>query len=152
MRRKWRRIRSLSFRQLRVLAASLMLMPMVQFALRRKGFSRTAGALAARSDRPVRTASPADVRELAVPVGMVASRKVVGAACLGRSLVLWFLARRRGFDVELVIGAAAPQDGVLPAHAWVEYDGVPVNDSLDVRERFGSFEVQLPRLSAAVAP
>ena len=30
---------------------------------------------------------------------------------------------------------------------WVEVAGEPVNDALDVRERFGSFGLQLPRLT-----
>lgn len=77
----------------------------------------------------------------------MAGRSVVGAPCLGRSLVLWFLLRRRGVDAELVIGAEAPRGGELPAHAWVEVAGEPVNDALDVRDRFGSFGLQLPRLT-----
>jgi hypothetical protein len=77
----------------------------------------------------------------------VAGRQIVGARCLGRSLVLWFLLRRRGIDAELVIGAEAPRNGSLPAHAWVEVSGEPVNDAPDVRARYGSFELELPRLS-----
>lgn len=147
MRRELARCRSLSFEQLWVLAQSLVLVPAIQFWMRRRGFGRTAARLAAWSDRPAAAATPERVRALAVPVGMVASRKLVGAACLGRSMALWFLARRRGLDVELVIGAAAPENGTLPAHAWVEYQGVPVNDVANVRERYGSFGVQLPRLT-----
>lgn len=77
---------------------------------------------------------------------MVAGRSVVGARCLGRSLVLWFLLRRRGIDAELVLGAVANGTSEFLAHAWVEVDGKPVNDTPDVRERYGSFGLQLPRL------
>jgi len=80
---------------------------------------------------------------------VVAGRRLVGAPCLARSLVVWFLLRRRGIDAVLVIGAADPGDGVLPAHAWVEVDGEPVNDDAGVRVRYGSFGVYLPRLQRA---
>ena len=89
-------------------------------------------------------------RRAAMAVAVVASRKVVGAPCLARSLVLWFLMRRRGVDAEVVIGAEMPGEGPLFAHAWVEVLGEPINDEPNVRERFGSFGVQLPRLSRAI--
>jgi len=105
-------------------------MPLVQLSLRVRGFTRTAGMLASHSQRRAGPADPPDA-----------------PPCLGRSLVLWFLLRRRGIDAELVIGAGTPRGGELPAHAWVEVAGEPVNDAFDVRERFGSFGLQLPRLT-----
>ena len=66
--------------------------------------------------------------------------------------MLWFLLRRRGIDAELVIGAAAPHAGELPAHAWVEAAGEPLNEAPDVRERFGSFDLKLPRLTGPGDP
>jgi len=119
----------------------------VQISLRYRGFKRTAGALAARSKRRPVPTEPREARPFSEAVALVAGRPVVGAQCLVRSLVLWFLLRRRGVDAQLVIGAAVPQGDELPAHAWVEVAGVPVNDTLDVRERFGSFELRLPRLA-----
>jgi hypothetical protein len=132
-----------------VILASLVLLPAVQISLRFRGFKRTAGALAARSERPPVPAQPAEARPAAEAVGLVAGRSVIGARCLGRSLVLWFLLRRRGVDAELVIGVEIPRGGELPAHAWVEVAGEPVNDAPDVRERFGSFDLHLPRLADA---
>lgn len=147
MARRLSLLRSLTREQWRVVCASLLLLPGVQLSLRTRGFTRTAGMLANRSGRHAVPADPCDVRPLGEAVGLVAGRSVVGARCLGRSLVLWFLLRRRGVDAELVIGAEAPRGGKLPAHAWVEVNGEPVNDALDVRERFGSFGLQLPRLT-----
>jgi transglutaminase-like putative cysteine protease len=130
------------------LLASLVLLPAVQISLRLRGFKRTAAALAAWSERRPVLAKPSDARPAAEAVGLVAGRSVVGARCLGRSLVLWFLLRRRGIDAELVIGADVPRARNLSAHAWVEVDGEPVNDALNVRERYGGFDLQLPRLAA----
>jgi hypothetical protein len=146
MRRRLKRLRSLSRAQRRVVLVSAFLLPSVQASLRIRGFKRTAATLAARSRRKPISGSPADARPAAEAVAMVAGRSVVGARCLGRSLVLWFLLRRRGIDAELVLGAVANGTSEFLAHAWVEVDGKPVNDTPDVRERYGSFGLQLPRL------
>lgn len=152
MRRRWTRLRSLSATQIWIIAASLVLLPTVNLSVRLRGFVETAAVLAARSARPVRPATAESARPIAEAVAVVAGRPLVGARCLGRSLVLWFLLRRRGVDAELVIGAAASQPGApLPAHAWVEVDGAPVNDTTDVRARYPSFDVPLPRLPRANA-
>jgi hypothetical protein len=144
--RRWRRLRSLDLDQWRTLLVSLVLLPAIQLALRVRGFTWTARVLAARSDAPARPPDGTYARRAAEAVAIVGGRRLVGARCLGRSLLLWFLLRRRGTDAELVIGADAVQAGSLPAHAWVEVDGVPVNDVPEVRQRFGSFEIPLPRL------
>ena len=148
LRRRFDRLLGLNAVQWRALGASLFLVPAVQVSLQRKGFLVTARFLGRRSDRrPV--APDVDLgRRLSEAVAIVAGRRLVGAPCLSRSLVVWFLLRRRGIDAEVVIGAEPPTDGVLPAHAWVEVDGVPVNDAPTVRDRFGSFGVKLPRLGA----
>lgn len=147
MGRRLRLLRALTREQWRVVFASLLLLPGVQVSLRLRGFTRTAGVLARHSQRRAVPADPHDARPLGDAVGLVAGRSVVGARCLGRSLVLWFLLRRRGVDAELVIGAEAPRGEELQAHAWVEVAGEPVNDAPNVRERFGSFGLHLPRLS-----
>jgi Transglutaminase-like superfamily len=146
MRRRLARLRRLSTAQRLAVLWALFLVPATRLSLRVLGFSRTARALARSSDR---RPSPVDLegaREAAEAVSLVAGQAVVGARCLGGSLALWFILRRRGIDAELVIGADAPKHGALAAHAWVEVTGVPVNDMPNVRERFGSFDLRLPRL------
>lgn len=65
-----------------------------------------------------------------------------GASCLVRSLALLGLLRRRGLGAQLRVGvgATAPR---LEAHAWVELDGVPVNDAADVAARYPPFDGSL---------
>lgn len=152
MGRRVARARALDIAQWRVVAASLVLVPAVRASLHLRGFGPTARVLARLSDRPASGALPRDPRSAAAAVAVVAGRSVVGTRCLGRSLVLWFLLRRRGVDAELVIGAAPPGGGSLHAHAWVEVAGEPVNDEPDVRARFGSFDLPLPRLTARAEP
>lgn len=79
---------------------------------------------------------PVPVTVLASAVSTVAGWPRRPSRCLGRSLALWWLARCRGYELELLMGVAAPRAGVLPAHAWVEYGGTPVNDTISVRERY----------------
>jgi len=51
--------------------------------------------------------------------------------------------RRRGVASQLRIGVRINQ-GILDAHAWVEYAGTPVNDREDVGEQFSPFAEILP--------
>lgn len=146
--RRLRRVASLSVREWAWVAQATVLVPAVAVSLRRVGFVPTARWLGDHSDGRATRHDTAVATAMGGAVNLVAARKVIGALCLGRSLVLWFMLRRRGFDAELVIGAEPVRAGVLPAHAWVELDGVPVNDAADVRDRFGSFGLQLPHLSA----
>ena len=68
-------------------------------------------------------------------VQLAADRGPVRANCLERSLVLWALLRRRGIDSDLRIGARKHGER-LEGHAWVEWDGVVLNDADDAQERF----------------
>jgi hypothetical protein len=140
------RLRSLTPAQRNVLAASVVVLPLVRLSLRVRGFRATTRRLAAMSNRSSAEADLLAARQAADAVA-IAARVPVGARCLARSLVLWFLLRRRGIDAQLVLGAGKPSDGALPAHAWVELSGVPVNDAADIRERFGSFGLELPPLA-----
>lgn len=149
MRRKWRRIGAMSGDQLRVVGASLFLLPVIQLTLRARGLKRSAAFLARRSDRPAGRNDIATATSVADAVSVVAGRKMVGALCLGRSLLLWFLLRRRGMDAVLVVGTDAATGDDWQAHAWVELDSLPVNDVADVRQRYGSFGLDLPRLRTA---
>jgi hypothetical protein len=62
--------------------------------------------------------------------------------------VCWFLLRRRGIDGQLQFGARQ-LDGRIEAHAWVEVDGRPINDTPDVRQRFQPLE---PCGASALSP
>jgi hypothetical protein len=62
-----------------------------------------------------------------------------GSHCLGRSVALLALLRRGGVAAELRIGVRKLEPDV-EAHAWVEVNGVPVNDAQDVARRYNTFE------------
>lgn len=84
-------------------------------------------------------------RRLAWIVEVVARRGPWPANCLQRSVVLWWFLRRRGISSEIRIGvrrrpATASGSQGLDFHAWVELDGVVLNDRSDIRGRFATFD------------
>ena len=68
-------------------------------------------------------------------VNAAARRVPYDATCLRRSLVLWWLLRRRGIDSRLRIGVRKEADGIL-AHAWVECQERVLNDPADISQQY----------------
>jgi len=125
----------------RVLAVeAVLLLPLVELSLRRSGYERTCRRLArfvrrqGQWDGPAHDVVPASVRMVALS----ASRAPVTAKCLGRSLTLWALLGRRGVASEVVIGVR-PGGEPLDAHAWVEVDGRPVNETQETVDSYARF-------------
>lgn len=131
----------------RVAVASCVLLPTIRILLRRRGLQATADWLVARSDGPSVSAAPDLCPNLSKHVSSISKLPVFGGTCLPKSLTTWFLLRRRGVDAVIVIGADALVFDALTVHAWVEVDGIPLDELADVRERFGSFGFELPRLA-----
>lgn len=67
--------------------------------------------------------------------------------CLARSLALMRMLRAIGIPAEVKIGVARPGGG-FEAHAWVELEGLVVNDAPDISSRFRPLEqaAELARL------
>ena len=121
-------------------AQSMAVLPLVRVLLWTRGYVRTMSRFAARAPDPRgdgdRTDVPDQVAEIASAVTLVARLAPFRSRCLARSITIWWLCRRRGHDVDVLIGVAAPENGRLPAHAWAEYRGTPLNDTADVRRRY----------------
>ena len=56
--------------------------------------------------------------------------------------MLWALLRRIGVEGVIRFGAKKAGES-LEAHAWVEWNGVPLNDVADVRSRYAVPEAAL---------
>lgn len=70
------------------------------------------------------------------------SLRPLGANCLGESLTLAVLLQRFDYPASLRIGARRARGG-LEAHAWVELDGVPLNDRPDIASDYSPFADQV---------
>jgi hypothetical protein len=126
------------------LAQALFLLPLTALALWLLGLRRWQAALARWSPvGPPDCGDEADRVErggaAARLVDAAARRGVYRATCLPRSLVLWWLLRRRGIDADLRIGVRK-EAGQLQGHAWVEYRGAVLNDGAVVSGRYAPFE------------
>ena len=113
-------------------AQTLFWLTLIDWALRRFGFQRTARALARHSRLAERTsAPPLPVVWRWAGVMVFANRRVKlhPTACLAESMTVWFLLRRRGADAQLQVGVRTLTG--FESHAWVTYQGVTLNDFED---------------------
>jgi hypothetical protein len=113
---------------------SLLLLPVVALLLRARGMERTRAWLGRLGSLATGDASALSPRDIAILVGAAAS--LLQSRCLPRSLLLWHFLRDRGASAEIRLGVTKLADGNLSAHAWVEFDGLPLNDGPDVLERY----------------
>lgn len=140
VRRKWRRWRALSPREQSLLLQALCLLPLTALALRWMSFRQISRALA-RLAPLARRGRGKPARQLArtAHLAQLATTYSPGRpSCLPRALILWWLLRRQGIVSDLRVGVRC-QGSRFEAHAWVECDGVPVNERYDVRQRFTPF-------------
>lgn len=142
--RRLRKYLALSPAERAIVLRSLVLLPVVALLLRALGMGRTCAWLQRGGTFAEGKPSALTPREIATLVGAVAP--LLRVRCLPRSLVLWHLLRDRGTSAEIRLGVTKLADDSLSAHAWVEFDGSPLNDGLDVLERYTA----LPSLAGRI--
>lgn len=120
-----------------IVLQSLLLLPAVAVLLRARGMARTTALLERIQRSAVRAADAPAPPEIARLVNAVGS--LLRLQCLPRSMVLCHVLRQRGIAAELRLGVSKPAEGTLSAHAWVELDGQPLDDSADLRHRYAAF-------------
>lgn len=126
---------------------ALFVLPLTAVMLRLGGFKRCHAFLERWSQSPAQQAGDESLKESirsarraiywAVEYGVYRGKRRHN--CLPRSLTLWWLLRRQGIESELRIGTRY-RKGQLQAHAWIEYEGVPLNAGEQVRQRFTVFD------------
>jgi hypothetical protein len=65
------------------------------------------------------------------------------STCLEKSLALWWLLRREAITSSLRIGARKA-GGQLEGHAWVERDGVALNEPQQEHRHYATFDPACP--------
>jgi len=133
------RLRAMSMRERFQLCWMAATLPLIHGALNAFGYARTRAWLERRSRHPARRiATPADLESAhsAARIAAIAGRRgMVTATCLRQALLLHWLLRRRGLQPELRIGVRK-QGEALDAHAWVELEGHPLQQSPIVHTPF----------------
>jgi hypothetical protein len=124
---------------------AVVLLPMLTVSLRVRGFGPTQRLLQ-KFIPPVKNRPPAAAVELCA----LTSRMVLAAArnspvpctCLERSLSLWWLLARQGIATRFRIGVR--KDGEkFTAHAWVERDGVAIDEPDGSHLHYAAFAEEL---------
>ena len=65
------------------------------------------------------------------------------AGCLEESLTLWYLLALQGISASIRIGVPKQTDP-FEAHAWVEHEGVALNQPDEVHHHYVPFEGEFP--------
>ena len=125
-----------------------MLLPLVRWSLRLRGYGKTFTWLQKRVQFQARgTQSSSEARE-----EVQATCRMVWAAlryslaqysCLEESLTLWYLLRKQGIPACLRIGVRKENEK-FEAHAWVEHDGEALNQDEAMHKHYAAFEEDLP--------
>jgi len=147
----WERLRRFSAlespaRVLFLRAAALL--PLVSLSLRLRGFRKTQAFLQKFRSLP---GNPADTSasssaDLTVRMVRAAVRNSLGhPTCLDESMTLWWLLERQGIGSELRVGVR--KDGEkFEAHAWVEREGLALNEPESKHKHFAAFDAALASL------
>lgn len=135
--------------QQRAVMTMLWLVPVLHVAVRVFDYNRTRVFLDRRAD--ARRARLTEPRAAVTPYQLATSRVTryswLPGNCLSRSLALVWLLRRNGHDADLRLGVSL-HGGEFAAHAWVELEGLVLNDRQDVTTRYAPF----PQSSSSSAP
>lgn len=137
----WRKLFSLSRSEQALLIRASLLLPGIALAMRLIGLRRLQEILSNLSTRN-RISIPSNAldqaKQTARIVGLAARYGSYRASCLPQALVLRFLLRQQGIESDLRIGVRKTSDK-LEAHAWIEFQGLALNDLADVGLRFAPF-------------
>ena len=128
---------------------AMLLLPLVSLSLRWRGFRATQATLQSflsitRSENE-RTAPPDAVTLTARLVNSADRHGLVHATCLAKSLTLWWLLERQGVDAQLRVGIRKDNEK-FQAHAWVERDGVALNEPDEHHLHYAMFDAAFSAL------
>lgn len=130
---------------------AMAVLPLISFSLRLHGFRATQRSLQkylSRATSNVSGWSPGGLDGRAsLTARMVRSaayRSIGRATCLEQSLALWWLLARQGIASTVRIGTRKA-DEKFEAHAWVECDGIALNEPQDAHRHYSAFDEAFPQ-------
>ena len=143
----WKEFNQLTWQERWLLFQVFMLLPLIAAGLQLMNFQRLHSILMRFSTVPIGAFGEDALQQASTTtrlVQAVASRMPFTITCLARSTTLWWFLRRQGIASEIRIGVNQ-QEGDFHAHAWVEADGIVLNDKPDIHQQYSAFEkITLP--------
>lgn len=129
--------------------SAIVLLPLVCLSLRWRGFRATQKGMQRLLSRPLTpTFSSWNMARAALTARMVhaAARHSLGhPSCLEESLAVWWLLGRQAMTSQLRIGIRK-DGGKFEAHAWVERDGIALNEPEGHHQHYAPFEKEFSAL------
>jgi Transglutaminase-like superfamily len=157
MRERLRRFRSLAPSARAMFMRAALLLPVVSFSLRWRGFRATQSMLRKllrpdqagfRSSSQSSAAAHQSTVKQTVRMVEAAARNIWrSSTCLEKSLTIWWLLARQGARSTVRIGARK-RSAEFEAHAWVECDGVALNEPEEPHRHYAAFDAEFTSLSA----
>jgi hypothetical protein len=146
---KLRRFRALDRPAQKLFLQTLALLPLVSLSLRWSGFRATQTALQKMIGNPLPEQNldlvSQRVARTAHMVNAADRHGLVHPSCLTKSLALWWLLGRQGVASHLRIGIRKEKDK-FEAHAWVEREGVALNEPDDHHRHYAAFDAAFSSL------
>lgn len=134
----------------RLFLRALVMLPLVGLSLKFRRFEATRSTLQkSLSHATQQTESNSLTKQIALTAHMVnaADRHgLVHPSCLIKSLVLWWLLGKQGITSQLRVGVRK-EGGNLEAHAWVEREGIALNEPEEHHHHYAAFDAALASLS-----
>jgi len=140
-----RRFRALDGQAQGTFLRAMLALPLVSQSLRWRGLRATQKSLQ-RRQAPGGKPTKFEKEKLEVTVRMLkaAVRHSPGQpSCLEESLTLWWLLARQGISSEVRIGIRKQAEN-FEAHAWVERDGIALNEPEAKHRHYAAFESEFP--------
>ncbi|MEE8379133.1 MAG: lasso peptide biosynthesis B2 protein, partial [Gammaproteobacteria bacterium] len=127
-----------------IILVAVFMLPLIALSLELSGFNKTKNRMSRlipnRTDGiPAREDDLSRAQLISRAVAIAGNHGLFKANCLKQSLLLWWLLARRGILSELKLGTQKIPQDTFSAHAWVEYRGNVLVDTVDVGERFLPF-------------
>jgi Transglutaminase-like superfamily len=127
---------------------AVMLLHVVSRSLHTRGFQRTKQELARQlaGTTPVTHGAAGETLQKTCRMVRAGAHYGLGhPTCLEQSLVLWYLLQERNISASLRIGVRKSAEK-FEAHAWVEHDGIALNQSEEVHQHYAAFESEFASL------
>jgi transglutaminase superfamily protein len=150
---RWRRYRKLSREDRGFVLRGMTLLSLTMLGLRTMSFRRCKRLIqqfSSMASSPRRTEPDCHAeqrRKIVSAMNAVERNGPWRPNCLERSLALWWLLQLNATDGELHIGGRKSQ-GRFEAHAWVEWNGHVLNDSMEVHKHYARFDAPIAAAEA----